>query len=77
MGNFDEADLQKFYAQSQGKDDETVTIASRSRHIGRKFQAHSKTASPLGLNISPVDDPSIISVLTQDSTEDDDTYLLD
>ena len=28
MGNFDEADLQKVYAQTQGKDDETITIAS-------------------------------------------------
>ena len=30
MGNFDEADLQKSYAQAQVKDDETVNIASRS-----------------------------------------------
>ena len=30
MGNFDEADLQKAYAQAQVKDDETVNLASRS-----------------------------------------------
>ena len=29
MINFDEADFQKNYAQAQGKDNETVTIASR------------------------------------------------
>ena len=29
MGKVDEADLQKAYAQAQGKYDETVTIASR------------------------------------------------
>ena len=30
IGNFDDANLQKDYARAQGKDDETVTIASRS-----------------------------------------------
>ena len=30
MGNFYETDLQKSYAWTQGKDDETVTIAGRS-----------------------------------------------
>ena len=29
MGNFDETDIYKVYAQAQVKDDETVTIASR------------------------------------------------
>ena len=33
MGNFDKADLRKTCAQLQGKDDETVTIASISLHI--------------------------------------------
>ena len=39
MGNFDESDLQKAYAQAQSKYDETITIASRSQHIGRKIHA--------------------------------------
>ena len=38
MENFDEADFQKAYARAQGKYDETVTIESRSHHIGRKLQ---------------------------------------
>ena len=35
MLNSDEADLQKSHARSQGIDDETVTLTSRSRQIGR------------------------------------------
>ena len=38
MENFDEADLQKAFAREQGKYDETVTIESRSHHIGRKLK---------------------------------------
>ena len=38
MANFDEADLQKAYAWALYKDEETVTIASRLRKIGRKIQ---------------------------------------
>ena len=39
MGNFDEADIHQTYSQSQGKDDETLTIASRLCQIGKKIQA--------------------------------------
>ena len=46
--NFDEADLQKAYARAQGKYDETVTITSRSRQIGRKIQARTETERPPG-----------------------------
>ena len=53
MGNFDEADLQKAYVQAQGKYNEAVTIASRSRQIGRKLQERTKTASPPDFNTSP------------------------
>ena len=31
MGNFDDADLHKYYVRAQDKYDEIVTIASRSR----------------------------------------------
>ena len=65
MGNFDEAGLRKSYAWSQGKYDETVTIASRSRQIGRKMQSQTKTAFPTGLNIAPSEDHSIKSGITQ------------
>ena len=64
LGNFDEADIQKSYAWAQGKDDETVTIASRSNHIGKKLQAQTKTASLTGLNIAPFEYPFITSGLT-------------
>ena len=53
IGNFDKADLQKSYAWSQGKDNETVIISIRSRQIGRKLQARTETASPTGINIAP------------------------
>ena len=53
IGNFDEADLRKYYTPAQGKDDETVIIASRSLQIGRILQAWTKTAYPSGLNIEP------------------------
>ena len=76
MGNFDEADLQKLYAQSQGKDDETVTIASRLWQIRRKLQAHTKTAPPPGLNISPAEDLSITSGLTKEAALYEDASLL-
>ena len=46
MGTFDEVDLQKSYVLEQCKYDETVTIASRSRQIGRKPQTRTKTAPP-------------------------------
>ena len=51
MRNFDDADLQKAYAQAKGKDDETVTITSRSHHIGRKLKAQKNTGPPPGFNI--------------------------
>ena len=57
MGKFDGADLQEAYTHEQGKDDRTVTIASRSHQIGSKVQAWAKKASPPGLNISPANDP--------------------
>ena len=72
MVNFDDEDLQKAYAWAQGKDDETVTIASRSRQIVRKLQAQTKTVPLPGFNISPAEDPSIISGLTQEAVEDED-----
>ena len=53
MGNFDDADLQKAYAHAKGKDDETVTIASRSRQIGRNLQIQTKIAPPPGFSIAP------------------------
>ena len=59
MANFDEADPQKAYDLSQGKDDETVRISSGSCQIGRKFQSQEKAVSPPGLNIEPDKDPSI------------------
>ena len=52
MGNFDEEDLQKYYARAQGKDDETSTPASTSRQIGRKIQAWKKKDPPSGFNIA-------------------------
>ena len=76
MGNFDEADLHKAYAQDKGKDYETVTISSISRQIGRKPQAQTNTAPPPGFNIAPSEDPYITSVLTQKDSEDEDDSLL-
>ena len=76
IGKSDEADIQKSYARSHGKDDETVTIASRSRHIGRKLQTQTNTASPPGINIAPSEYPSITSRLTHESSEDDGSPLL-
>ena len=72
MGNFDEEDLQKYYARAQGKDDETSTPASTSRQIGRKMQAWKKTDPTSGFNIAPQEDPSITSGLTPKSEEDED-----
>ena len=76
MVNFDEADIQGYYARSQLKDYETVTIAIRSRQIGRKLQARKNTAPPPGLNIAPYKDPSITSGLTQEADEDEDASLI-
>ena len=76
MGNFDEADLQKACARAQVKYVEMVTIASRSHQIGRKLQARTKTAPPPGFNIALVEDPSITSVLTQKSVENEYISLL-
>ena len=76
ISNFDEADLQKSYAWAQGKDEKTVTIAGRSHHIGKKFQARTKTMSPQGLNIAPANHTSITSGLTQEAAEYDDASLL-
>ena len=76
MDNFDEADVQKAYAQAQGKDDETVTLSSRLKQIGRKIQTRTKTAHLPGFNIAPAEYPSITSGLTQEAVEDEDVLLL-
>ena len=70
MDNFNEADLQKAYSRTHGKYYETVTIAGRSRQIGKKLQARANTASPLGLNIAPSKNLSIALCLTRDATVD-------
>ena len=67
MGNCDKADLQKSYAQAQGKGYETSAISSIPRQVGRKLQTHKKKATQLGFNISPAEDPFIKSGLTQES----------
>ena len=51
MGKFDDANLQKPYKHTQGKYDETVIIASRSRQIGGKLQPRTEIAPPPGFNI--------------------------
>ena len=76
MGNFDEEDIHKANARAQGKYDETVTIASRSRQMGRKLQSLTKTAPTTGFNIAPSEDPPIKSGLTQEAVEDEDISLL-
>ena len=76
MGNFDETDLQKAYAWAQGNYNETVTIARRSRQMGRKLQAWTKTAYPTGLNIAPSEDPSIAPGITKEASEEYDASLL-
>ena len=76
MGIFDEADLQKAYAWSQGKDDKTLTIASISFQICSKLKAWTKTAPPPGFNISPSEDPYNTSGLTHEAVEDEDISLL-
>ena len=67
---------QKSYARSQGKYDETLTIASISRQIRRKLQARANTAHSPGLNVEPSEDTSIASGLTRDAAEDDNYSLL-
>ena len=57
--------FRKLISRAQVKDDETVTIASRSRQIVRKLQAHTKTAPPPGFNIAPDEDPYVTSRLKQ------------
>ena len=74
--NFDEADIQKSYSQSQGKGDEIFTIASRSHQIGRELQAQTKTASPPDLNIAPDEYTSITSGINHETAEDDCASLL-
>ena len=76
MGKFDQADLQNAYAWAHGKYNETVTIASRSRRIGRKIQALKKTEPPPGFNKIPDEDPYITSGLNQKANEDEDASLL-
>ena len=76
MGDFDEADLQKYYALAQIKDDETVTIAGISRQIGRKIQASTNTAPPPGFNIGTAEDPSITSGRTLEAAKYEDASLL-
>ena len=76
MGNFDYSYLQKVYTRAQVKNDEIVTIASRSRQIGRLFHAWIKTVSPPYSNIAPEKDPSIKSGITQESDEDKESLLL-
>ena len=76
MGTFDEVDIQKSYARAQVKDDETITIASRSRQIGRKMQAQEKIASPPDIDIEPDGYTSITLGLTHGADVDDDDYLI-
>ena len=76
MGKFDEANLQKAYAQAQGKYDKTATITIRPLHIGRKIQTLIKATPQPGFNISPYEDPYSTSGLTQEASEDKDTSLL-
>ena len=77
MGNVDEADLKKAYARAQGKDDDMVTIASRSQQIRRKPHLRKKTDNPKDLNIAPDEELFIASGLTQEAAEDEDISLLD
>ena len=65
IGNFDEADLQKYYARAQGKYNETVTIAIRSLQIGKKLQAQTNTEPSPVYNTAPSQYPSIKSGLNQ------------
>ena len=60
MGPFDEADIQKYYARVQVKDDETIIIESRSHKIGRNLQALVKIAFPQGIDKAPSYNTSII-----------------
>ena len=53
-----------------------VTIASRSRQIGRKLQARTRKASTPSFNIAPETEPSITLGLTQEDSEDEDDSLL-
>ena len=76
IGNFDQAYLQKAYTRAQGKDVETVTITSRSRHIGRKLKARINTTPPSGFNREPAKDTYITLVITQEDVEDEDISLL-
>ena len=76
MSYFDEGDLQKSYTHAHGKYYETVNIASRSCHMGRKLQARKNTSSPPGFNIAPAEDPTITSGLTQGAPEDEDDSLM-
>ena len=70
MGNFGEIGLQKAYARKQGKDYETVTIASISHQIGRKLQAWKNTAPPQGFNIALAKEPSLTSGITQEADKE-------
>ena len=76
IGNFDKADLQKYYTRAQDKDDEIVTIASRSRQIRRKLQKCTNTAPPSGFNISQATYPPLTSGITQEDAEYEDTSLM-
>ena len=76
MITFDEADIQNVCADAQGKDYETVTIASRSHNKRRKLQAQANTASPLGIDITSSKYPSTASGITSDNSEDDYSSLL-
>ena len=76
MGKFEEADLQNAYARAQSKYDETFIIADRSRQIGSKLQAQTKTAPSPGFNMASDEDPCIISGLTQEDVEDEYISLL-
>ena len=69
MGNFNEADCNKYYARSLVEYYKTVTIASRSRQIRSKLQERTKTSPLPGLNISPAKEPSITSGVTQEADE--------
>ena len=76
MGNFNKTDLQRAYAQAQGKYDETVNVAIISCQTVRKIQARTKTESPPCLSISPAKDTSITPGIIQESDEDEDSSQL-
>ena len=76
MRNFYEAYIHKPFSRSKFKEDETITIPSRSRQIKGKLQTRTKKAPPPGFNIAPAKYPFITSGLTEEDVEDEDISLL-